>query len=345
VSASLTAAEVAALAGGELVGDGSVRLDGVGPLDRAGPGDVSFLASSKYMAAFHGSRAGAVFCTPEHRDVQPGPATRIVVVSPHRAMLVVARALFPEPPRPVGIEPTAQVGAGAVLGKDVYLGPHVVVGSGARLGDRTVLMAGTVIGDNVSIGEDCTVHPRVVCYPRTVVGNRVILHAGVCLGADGFGYVQTASGEHQKVPQVGRCIIGDDVEIGANSCVDRGSVDDTVVGPGTKIDNLVQIGHNVRVGARVIIMGQAGIAGSTHVEDDVILAGQSGLVGHQTIGRGARVAAKSGPTGSVAPGATVSGFPARNHREVLRATAALFTLAPLVRELEALVERGRRETD
>jgi UDP-3-O-[3-hydroxymyristoyl] glucosamine N-acyltransferase len=344
VTASLTAADLSRLVQGELVGDGALRLTGVGPLDRAGPTDVSFLAMPKYLGDFHASRAGVVFCAAEHRGAQPGPATRIIVAQPQRAMLAAVRALFPEPPRPTGIHPTAQVGDGVVLGAEVFLGPHVVVGERSRIGDRAVLMAGVVLMNDVTIGADVTMYPRVVCYPRTVVGERTILHAGVCLGADGFGYVRTAAG-HEKIPQVGRCIIGDDVEIGANSCVDRGSVDDTVIGSGSKLDNLVQVGHNVRMGARCIAMGQAGIAGSTRIEDDVILAGQSGLTGHQTIGKGAIVAAKSVAIGNVAPGQTVSGHPARNHREYLRAIAALYQLSPHARDLIALVTRGESQAE
>jgi UDP-3-O-[3-hydroxymyristoyl] glucosamine N-acyltransferase len=344
VTGSLTAAEAAGLAGGELVGDGTTRLSGVAPLDRAGPGELSFLTGGKYLAAFRATRAGAVLCPGEFRDVQPGPATRIVVDNPHLAMMRMVRALFPEPPRPVGVDPTARIGRGAVLGADVYLGPYVVVGAQSRLGERCVVMAGAVLGERVTLGDDVTIHPQVVCYPRTVIGNRVVLHAGTCIGADGFGYVKGKDG-HEKVPHVGRVVIHDDVEIGANSCVDRGSIGDTIIGKGTKIDNLVQIGHNVRIGERCIFMGQSGVAGSCVVEDDVMLAGQAGLAGHFTVGRGAIIAAKSGPIGNVARGATVSGFPARDHREFMRATAALYALAPLVRDLEALVERGRREAE
>ncbi len=337
----LSAAEVASLVGGALIGDDAVRLSGVAPLDRAGAGDLSFLSAGRYLPAFHASRAGAVLCTSEHRSAQPGPATRIVVDDPHRAMLRVVRVLFPEEPRRTGVDATAVVGRGAVLGRDVFLGPHVVVGPGARLGDRVEVMAGSVIGAGVIIGDDVTMHPHVVLYPRTEVGSRVILHAGVCLGADGFGYLP-GKVAHEKVPQVGRCIIGDDVEIGANTTVDRGSVDDTVIGQGTKIDNLVQIAHNCRIGARCLIMAQVGIAGSTHLEDDVILAGQVGVGGHLTLGKGVRAAGQAGVIGDLEAGQTVSGYPARPHREFMRAHAALYRLAEIVVELEELVKRAGR---
>ena len=344
MTASLTSAEAAALVSGELVGDGAVRLTGVAGLDRATPSDLSFLTGGKYLDEFHASKAGAVLCLAEHRDAQPGPATRIVVQDPHHAMLRVVRDLFPEPPRPVGVDPSAHLGKGAVLGRDVYLGSYVVVGAGTRIGDRTVLMAGVVLGDHMTVGDDVTVYPQVVCYPHTVIGNRVLLHAGVRLGSDGFGYV-SGKGGHDKIPHLGRVVLGDDIEIGANSTVDRGSIGDTTIGNGTKLDNLVHIGHNVRIGAHCLLMAGTMLAGSVTIEDWVIMAGQSGVVGHATVGRGARIGAKTGVTRDVAPGESVSGFPSRGHREHMRAMAALYALTPLVHQLEALVERGRREAE
>jgi len=331
---------VAKLTGGELVGDGGVRLTGIAPLERAGPSDLSFLTGGRYLKAFRASRAGAVLIKKEFRDETSGPATRIVVPEPRMAMANIVRGLFPEPPRPAGVDPTARLGAGVVLGPDVFLGPYVVLGAGVKLGARCVIMAGAVLGDKCSAGDDVTIHPNVVLYPRTVLGNRVVLHAGARLGSDGFGYVRGPEG-HEKVPHVGRVVVEDDVEIGANTCVDRGSIGDTIIGAGTKIDNLCQVGHNVRIGKRCILMGQAGIAGSCILEDDVIMAGQAGLAGHFTVGKGAIVAAQAGPISDVPAGMSVSGFPAREHREYMRAMAALFKLAPLARKLEALVERGR----
>jgi UDP-3-O-[3-hydroxymyristoyl] glucosamine N-acyltransferase len=227
-----------------------------------------------------------------------------------------------------------------VLGRDVALGPRAIVGAGARLGDRVTVMAGAVVGDGVTVGDDATLYPNVVCYPGTVLGARVVAHAGVVLGSDGFGYVPGPAG-HEKIPHVGRCVIGDDVEIGANTTIDRGSVDDTVVGPGTKIDNLVQVGHNCRIGARCLLMAQVGLAGSTHVEDEAILAGQVGVAGHLTIGRRARVAAQSGVMGDLEPGATVFGYPARSRVEALRAIGASYRLAGIVDDLEELVRRDK----
>ncbi len=332
----ISAREIAALTNGRLVGAPDVTVSGVAPLDRAGPDDLSFLAAKRYLQYFQQSSAAIVLCkpdlVPEDAASGGGPACRIVVRDPHVALLAVIPVLYPEPAWEPGIHRTAVIGEGVVWQEPL--------GRGVRLGKNVRIGAAAVLGDGVVLGDDVQLLPQVVCYSGTVVGNRVILHAGVRLGADGFGYIPGKNGEMpRKMPQVGRCIIGDDVEIGANTTIDRGSVDDTVVGPGTKIDNLVQIGHNCRIGARCLIAGQAGIAGSTHVEDDVFLAGQAGLADHVTIGRGARVTVQGGVIGDIEPGATVSGYPARNHREFLRAQGALYRLAHIVDDLEALVRR------
>ena len=322
--ASVTAAELAALVEGALVGDGSVRLQGVAPLDAAGPESLSFLASGRYLDDFHASKAGAVLCKSEHQAEAGGPATRIVVADPHRAMLRAVRVLFPEPERVAAVHPSATIGRGVVLGQRASIGP------------------GCVIGEGSVIGDDVTLYPHVVLYPRTVIGNRVIIHAGARIGVDGFGYVPGKAG-HEKIPHVGRCVIEDDVEIGANTAIDRGSVGDTMIGAGTKIDNLVHIGHNVRIGKRCLIMAQVGLAGSAVVEDEAILAGQAGIAGHVTIGKRARVAGQGGVIGDIPAGVSVSDYPARPHREAMRGTAAMYRLAEIVDELEELVKRGGRQ--
>jgi len=338
----LSAREIAALTNGQLAGAPDVSVSGVAPLDRAGPDDLSFLASKRYLPYFQQSSAAIVLCKPDLVEPgSPGPGCRVLVRDPHVALLSVIPVLYPEATWEPGVHRTAIVGAGTEWQEPVAIGPYAVLGRGVRLGKNTRIGAGCVLGDGVVLGDDVQLFPHVVCYSGTLVGSRVILHAGVRLGSDGFGYVPGRNSElPRKIPQVGRCIVGDDVEIGANTTIDRGSVDDTVIGPGTKIDNLVQIGHNCRIGARCLIAGQAGIAGSTHVEDDVFLAGQAGLADHITIGRGARVTVQGGVIGDIEPGATVTGYPARNHREFLRAQAALYRLAEIVDDLEALVRRG-----
>jgi UDP-3-O-[3-hydroxymyristoyl] glucosamine N-acyltransferase len=311
---------------------------GVAPLDRAGPGDLSFFAHARYRAMFQQSQAAVVLCATALAREPGGPACRIVVADPHVALLTIIPLLYPEPVWSPGIHPTAVVGPGTRWDDPVSMGPYVVLGARVRLGRNVRIGAGCVLGDGVQVGDDVLLHPHVVCYSGTIIGNRVILHAGARLGSDGFGYVPSGSaGPPRKIPQVGRCIVGDDVEIGANTTIDRGSVDDTVIGAGTKVDNLVQVGHNVHIGARCLIAGQAGIAGSTRIDDDVFLAGQAGVADHVHIGRGARVTVQGGVIGNIDAGATVSGYPARNHREFLRTQGALYRLARIAAELEALV--------
>jgi len=335
----IPASEIAALTGGRLVGPGAVTVAGIAPLERAGPGDLSFLASSRYLPYFQRTSASVVLVKPEFAGAEGGPATRIVVPDPHGALLVVLPVLYPQAVWEPGVHTTAVVGRGAVWQDPVEIGAHVVVGAGVQLGKGVRIGAGCVLGDGVALGDETQLYPGVVCYAGTALGKRVIVHAGAVLGSDGFGYVPGKGGEaHRKIPHVGRCLIGDDVEIGANTCIDRGSIDDTVVGTGTKIDNLVHIAHNVRIGARCMIMAEAGIAGSVQVEDEAIIAGQSGIGDHLTIGRGARLLVQSGIIADVPPGITMSGYPARPHREYLRAQAALYRLTAIVDELENLVE-------
>ena len=335
----LTAEAIAAAVGGVLEGDGTAQVSQVAPLDRAEVTHLTFLASAKYAPLAEGRELGVLLVTRELAGIGRARA-RIVVGSPHEAMLPLLPLLYPAPAHVAGIDASASLGRGVVLGDDVAIGPGVVLGEGVRVGARTRLDAHVVVGAGVEIGDDCHVYPGVTLYAGSRVGDRVRLHAGARIGSDGFGYV-FRNGEHAKIPHVGRCIIESDVEIGANTTVDRGSIDDTVIGAGTKIDNLVQVGHNVRIGRLCLLMSQVGIAGSVHVEDGCILAGQVGVSGHVTIGKGARLAAQAGVFGSIPPGETWSGYPARPHKEALRAQAAMFRLPSLIRALARLVERQR----
>ncbi len=324
---ALSAPEVAALTRGRLVGPANVSVVAVAPLERAGPDDLSFLASARYLPYLQPSRAGIVLCAEQFATAPGGPATRIIVPDPHAALLAVLAVLYPPPVWDPGVHPTAVIGRGTQWEDPVAIGPHVVLGRDVRLGRNVRLGAHCVIGDGVVIGEDCELQPQVTCYPGTTIGRRVVIHAGTRLGSDGFGYIPGRDGAlHRKIPHVGRCVIGDDVEIGANCCVDRGSVDDTIVGDGTKLDNMVHIAHNVQVGKRCLILALAGIAGSCRVEDDVIIAGEVGVSDHVTIGRGARVLVQAGVIGDIPAGSTVWGTPARPHRDVLRANAALYRM-------------------
>ena len=335
----LTADAIAAVVGGTVQGDGGAIVSGVAPLDRADGSHLSFLASAKYAALAAQREVGVLLVTSELAESGRARA-RIVVTSPHEAMLPLIPLLYPAPVHAPGIHASASLGRGVVLGDDVSLGPGVVLGDGARVGARTRLDAHVVVGDGVEIGAECHLFAGVTLYSGTRIGDRVRLHAGARVGSDGFGYV-FREGAHAKIPHVGRCIVESDVEIGANTTIDRGSIDDTVIGAGTKIDNLVHVAHNVRIGRLCLLMAQVGIAGSVHVEDGCILAGQVGIAGHVTIGRGARLGAQAGAFGSIPAGETWSGYPARPHKEALRAQAAMFKLPSLIRALERLVERQR----
>jgi UDP-3-O-[3-hydroxymyristoyl] glucosamine N-acyltransferase len=333
---ALTAASIADLVGGKLVGDGSTTIDAIAPLDRAGPRDLSFLASERYAPQFAASRVGVALVAPALAEMQGSVRTRIVVDNPHDAMLRVLPMLYREPAMASGVHPTASIGRGARIGTGVSIGAGAVLGDGCTVGDGSMIGANVVIGAGVEIGAKCKLFPNVVVYPGSRLGSRVAIHGGAVIGSDGFGYVYRDNA-HQKIPHVGRCLIGDDVEIGANTTIDRGSISDTSIGAGTKIDNLVQIAHNVRVGRLCLIVAQAGIAGSAVLEDGVVIGGQAGLGGHITIGKGARAAAQSGVFGDIPPGETWSGYPARPHKEALRAQAALFKLSRIMRPIERLL--------
>ena len=329
------------MVGGVLHGDPQAGVSAVAPLDRADTHHLTFLANAKYAELAASRSLGVVLVTPPLVESTTARA-RIVVENPHEAMLPLLPRLYPPPAHRPGVHPTAVLGRGVVLGDDVAIGPHVVLGEGASVGARTRIDANVVVGAGVTIGEDCQIYPSVTLYSGSELGPRVRVHAGARLGSDGFGYV-FRDGTHAKIPHVGRCIVESDVEIGANTTIDRGSIDDTVIGAGTKIDNLVHVAHNVRIGRLCLLMAQVGIAGSARVEDGCIIAGQAGISGHVTIGRGARLAAQAGVFGSVPAGETWSGYPARPHKEALRAQAAMFRLPSLIRAIERIVAREPEE--
>lgn len=315
---ALTANAVAELVGGAVLGDGTARLTAVGPLHLADPETLSLLASARYLGAFRASRAGAVLLSPVHSKEAAGPVTRIVVDDPHEAMHRALQAMYPAANSSGAVHPSAQ------LGRNVKLGARVRIGAGA------------VLEDDVTVGDDSDLGPRVVCCRGTIIGKRCRVNPGAILGSAGFGFVPASGGGHRRVPHIGGCLIEDDVEIGANSCVDRGSISDTVIGAGTKLDNLVHVGHNARIGARCLIMGGSVLAGSADIGDDVIIAGHAAVGGHFRVGNRARIGAKSGVISAVSEGEAVSGFPARSHRQFLRAQAALYRLARITPRLEEL---------
>lgn len=297
------------------------RFKDVQPLSAAGPEDLSFLDNKRYRDDFRGTRAGAVLVHPDLAKDAPNGTQVLVSRDPYRAYARVAAAFYPLPAPEPGVHPAAHVDSAATLGRGCRVEAGAVIGANAEIGAGTAVGANAVIGLGVRIGEGSVVGPTAT-LSHCVIGARVILRAGVRIGQDGFGFALGPQG-HLKVPQLGRVIVEDDVEIGANSTIDRGAGPDTVIGQGTKIDNLVQIAHNVRIGRGCIIVSQVGISGSTRLGDFVMLGGQAGLTGHLTIGDGARVAAQSGVMRDIAPGATVGGSPALAQREWLRAQAVL----------------------
>jgi UDP-3-O-[3-hydroxymyristoyl] glucosamine N-acyltransferase len=330
--------------GGRLVGDGEQLLRGLAPLDRAGPDSLTFLLSPAYLAAFQSTRAGATLVSSDLAGV-PGPPNRIVVHDPAKALRQLA-ADPAETPAP-GVDPTARIAGDVSLEPGCSVGPYAVLERGVTLGARTVIGPHTWLGAGVSCGPDCHIGPHAVCYPGVRMGARVVLKAGAVIGGPGFGFHREADGP-QRLPHFGGCVLEDEVEIGSGTCVDRGRFEDTVIGAGTKVDNLVQIGHNVRIGARCLIMATTGIAGSCDIGDDVVIAGGVGIADHAIIGTGAVIGAKSvvfGP-GRIPPNAVVSGYPARSHRVFLRAQAAMYRLAPHAEALLRLVGRqGDASTD
>lgn len=336
-------ADAAEACGARLEGDGAVVVRAVASLADAGPDELGMLASRRYLGQVRGSDAGALLVAEELAESLDDPRPRIVARDAHAALVPLLRLLHPRPRSRPGVHPTAVVGRGVRLGEAVTIGPYTVLDDGVEVGERTVIHAHVVVGAGCRIGADVTLHPHVTLYPGCELGSRVILHAGVRVGSDGFGYA-FVDGEHRKVPQVGRCVIEDDVEIGANTCVDRGSIGATVVGRGTKIDNLVHLAHNVHVGPRCIFTALVGISGSTRIGAGVMWGGQSGAAGHLEIGDGVRVGAQAGVLRDVPAGGTVAGFPARDRGAFMRSTALSLRLPELVqrvRELEREIQTLR----
>jgi UDP-3-O-[3-hydroxymyristoyl] glucosamine N-acyltransferase len=327
VAGPFTVAEIARLSGAAVggAGEGERLLRDVAPLDAAGSDHLTFLDNRKYVAAFRSTRAGAAFAQPALAAEAPPGLTLLVTEQPYRAYALAAQAFYPDAPPAPGIARSAAVDPMARLGEGTAVEAHAVIGGGVEIGRRCHIGANSVIGPGCVLGDDVHVGANV-SISHSLIGSRVRLYPGVRLGQDGFGFAMDPKG-FVKVPQLGRVIIEDDVEIGANTTIDRGAGPDTVIGAGTMIDNLVQIGHNVQVGRGCVLIAQSGIAGSTRLGDHVIVAAQGGLTGHLTIGSGARIGAQAGVMRDVAPGESVVGAPAVPVKEFFRQVATVQRLS------------------
>lgn len=322
-------------------GDGDIDITRLAAIEDAGPGELTFFANPKYADALKRTLASAVIAAPAVSGI---PCAVLRTPEPY---VTFARALglFANTSRPpAGIHRLALVEPGAVVAADASIGPFAVVSDGARIGARTILYPHVSVGRDAEIGADCVIHAHVSIRERVRLGDRVVLQDGVVIGADGYGFARRRDGTHEKIPQVGGVVIEDDVEIGANTTVDRPAVGETRIGAGSKIDNLVQIAHGVQVGRNVLLAAQVGVAGSSVIEDQVTLAGQVGVAGHLTIGKGTIATAQTGIPNSVDPGSFISGYPAIPNRDWLK-SSAVFRKLPELRRLLADLERRIAELE
>jgi UDP-3-O-[3-hydroxymyristoyl] glucosamine N-acyltransferase len=333
--------EIAKVIHGVVEGDGAIEITHACEITAGSPGGITFLSDLKYESFLAGSPVSAIILR-EGIDTLGKAAIR--VDHPGRAFTELLAYLYPETPPEPGIHPTALVEADVELGRGVAIGPHVVIGSGITINDESIIRAGVCVGTGANIGRSVKLYENVVIYDNTQVGNEVIIHSGAVIGGDGFGYV-TQKDQHHKIPQVGRVMIGDRVEIGANSTIDRGSLGDTVIGEGTKLDNLVHIAHNVKVGRGCLFAAMVGIAGSTTIGDFVTLAGQVGVADHLTVGDRVVVAAKSAVMQSIPAGQFYAGAPAVEHPLWLRQYGAVKKLPELVRRVRELETRLSKMKD
>ena len=332
-----TLGEIASLVSGELIGDGSVKIRGVAGIEEAKTGDLTFLANPAYRAYLEKTGASAVIVG---KEIERLKIPLIRHNNPYYAFckaleIFTIKQVFPE-----GVHKSAILGRDVRIGKGVHIGPYVVIGDRVQIEDRVTILAGSFIADDSVLGEESFLYPRVTIREESLIGKRIILHPGVVIGSDGFGYAKEG-GVYHKIPQVGKVVLEDDVEIGANTTIDRATLGETRIGKGTKIDNLVQIGHNVSIGENTVIAAQVGISGSTKVGKNVVMGGQVGLGGHIKIGDNVMFGAQAGATKSIPSNTIVSGYPAREHTKAKKIEACI-TLLPLyvkkIRELEKRIK-------
>ena len=338
-----TLKEIAALIDGEVVGNDSIVITGISGIEEAGEGDITFLSNPKYLPFIRKTRASAIITS---KDIKTSPKPIIRTDNPSLAFAKIVSSIVPsELKHPKGIHPTVVLGKDVSLGRDVAVGPYTVIEDNVSVGDNTIIYTGCYVGLKTKIGNNTIIYSNVSIRERMSIGNRVVIQSGTVIGSDGFGFV-TIDGKHCRIPQVGTVVIEDDVEIGANVTIDRARFDKTVIGRGTKIDNLVQIAHNVTVGQNCFIVAQVGISGSTTIGDNAILAGQVGIVGHIKIGDNSIVMAQSGVNRSVPSGATFWGYPARPQELAKRVNACVQNLPRLyntITELKKKIEELEKQ--
>ncbi len=327
--------DLAKLLVGELSGDGEILITGISGIREAKEGDITFVSHQKYKPELEKTNASAVIATKEFKDLNKN---FIFVDNPYFAFSKILKYFYEKEYKPKGVDPKAVVGNNTVIGKDVSIYPLAVIGDNARIGDRVVIYSGVYIGDNTVIGDDSLIYPNVTIRENVVIGKRVILHSGIVIGSDGFGYA-TDKGRHNKIPQIGSVVIEDDVELGANVTVDRATLGKTVIKRGTKVDNLVQIAHNVVIGEDSIIVAQAGVSGSTEVGNHCVIGGQVGFVDHIKIGDNVMIGAQSGVMSDVEPNQVILGSPAIPHKDWLRAQAVYQKLPEMRKRIVDLEKR------
>lgn len=340
---TFSAAQIALLINGTIEGDPSASVNSFGKIEEAGEGQLSFLANPKYEDYIYTTKASVIIINEGFQLKQPVKATLIRVTDAYTAFATLLSKYQEIMQQQLsGVQEPSYIAKTAVYGQQVFIGAFAYLGEKVKIGNNTKIYPNAFIGDNVSVGDHCIIHPGVKIYHDCVIGNNVIIHAGTVIGSDGFGFAPQADGSFKKVPQIGNVVIQDNVEIGANATIDRATIGSTLIKSGAKLDNLIQIAHNVEIGNSTVIAAQAGVSGSTKIGNGVMIGGQAGIVGHIQLGDGAKVNAQSGVSKSIDPGKAVTGSPAYDYTAALRSQAVSRKLPELekrVKELEALIKQ------
>jgi UDP-3-O-[3-hydroxymyristoyl] glucosamine N-acyltransferase len=340
---TFSAAQIALLINGTIEGDPSASVNSFGKIEEAGEGQLSFLANPKYEDYIYTTKASVIIINEGFQLKQPVQATLIRVADAYTAFATLLSKYQEIMQQQLsGVQEPSYIAKTAVYGQQVFIGAFAYLGEKVKIGNNTKIYPNAFIGDNVSVGDNCIIHPGVKIYHDCVIGNNVIIHAGTVIGSDGFGFAPQADGSFKKVPQIGNVVIQDNVEIGANATIDRATIGSTLIKSGAKLDNLIQIAHNVEIGNSTVIAAQAGVSGSTKIGNGVMIGGQAGIVGHIQLGDGAKVNAQSGVSKSIDPGKAVTGSPAYDYTAALRSQAVTRKLPELekrVKELEALIKQ------